>query len=160
MSPQLNPEEQVRAALGDALKSELTAVHQYLLYARMCHNWGYSRLADHNRKEALEEMEHASLLIDRILSLDGVPNMTDLLPISTADNVKRALEITLAFEEEAVARLNLAVKSAIDAGDHATRQLFDKILSDEDHHVGHLASQLHIIDEIGLGNYLSQQTGA
>ena len=144
-------------ALGEALKAELTAVHQYLLYSRMCDNWGYSRLAEYNRKESLEEMQHAELLIDRILDLQGAPNMTDLFPISDAEDVKAQLEVTLAFERDAVTRLNRAVKHAVDAGDNATRQIFDKILQDEDHHVSYLEGQLHAISEIGLGNYLAQQ---
>ena len=85
MSPQLNPDEQVLMALDKALKAELTAVHQYLLHSRMCHSWGYSRLAESNRKESLEELEHAGLLIDRILFLQGTPNVTELLPIQNAD---------------------------------------------------------------------------
>jgi bacterioferritin len=157
MSPQLNPNEQVLMALGEALKTELTAVHQYLLHARLCQNWGYSRLAEYNRKEALEELGHAGLLIDRILFLQGVPNMTDMFPIADAGNVQSQLENALALEKEAIARLNAAVKYATEASDSASRQLFDKILQDEDHHVDYLEGQLHAIHEIGLSGYLAQQ---
>jgi bacterioferritin len=144
-------------ALSEALKAELTAVHQYLLHARMCQNWGYQRLAEHNRKESLEEMAHAEILMDRILSLKATPNMADVSPINVGSTVKAQMEIELALETEAVARLNAAVKAAAEAGDNASRQLFDKILLDEDHHVDYLEGQLHIINEIGLDQYLAQQ---
>lgn len=157
MSPQLSPDEQVLIALDKALKAELTAVHQYLLHSRMCQSWGYSRLAEYNRKESLEELEHAGLLIDRILFLQGTPNVTELLPISNADNVRAQMEISLALEKDAVTRLNSAVKSATEAGDNVTRQLFDKILLDEDHHVDYLEGQLHVINDIGIESYLARQ---
>jgi bacterioferritin len=157
MSPQLDPNEQVLMALNEALKAELTAVHQYLLHARMCQNWGYQRLAEHNRKESLEEMAHAEILMDRILSLKGTPSMTEVSPINVGNTVKAQLEIELALETEAIARLNAAVKAAAEAGDNASRQLFDKILLDEDQHVDYLEGQLHIIHEIGLDQYLAQQ---
>jgi bacterioferritin len=157
MSPQLSPDEQVLMALDKALKAELTAVHQYLLHSRMCQSWGYSRLAEYNRKESLEELEHAGLLIDRILVLQGTPNVTELLPISNADDVRAQMEVSLALEKDAVTRLNAAVKHATEAGDNVTRQLFDKILLDEDHHVDYLESQLHVIGDIGLESYLARQ---
>ena len=144
-------------ALSESLKAELTAVNQYLLHAKMCQNWGYSRLADYNRKESLEEFGHAETLLDRILFLKGTPNVTDLWPVTTCPNVKAQLESDLALEVEAVERLNTAVKIATEAGDNATRQIFDKILLDEDHHIDYLEGQLHIIGEIGLDKYLARQ---
>jgi bacterioferritin len=157
MSPQLELAEPVLEALRETLKAELTAIHQYLLHARECQNWGYSRLAEYNRKESMEEMAHAEILMDRILFLKNTPNMNDLSPIKECSNVKEQLESDLALERDAVARLNIAAKLATEAGDHVSRELFVKILVDEDHHVDYLEGQLHIIDEIGLGNYLAQQ---
>jgi bacterioferritin len=159
MSPQIDATEQVLEALQEALKAELTAVHQYLLHAKVCQNWGYQRLADQNRKESLEEFKHAEALIERILFLKGTPNMTDLNEIKDCADVKEQFESDLALEMEALARLNSAIDVARDAHDNVSRRLFDSILADEDQHVDHLEGQLHIINEIGLSNYLAQQIG-
>src|SRR5262245_59976437 len=112
MSPQLDRTEQVLECLSEALKTELTAVYQYLLHARVCRNWGYLKLAEHNRKEMLDEMEHATAIIDRILFLKGTPNMTDLAEVKQCSDVKVQIESDLALETEAIARLNAAVKVA------------------------------------------------
>jgi bacterioferritin len=157
MSPKLDPSAQVLAALQEALKAELTAIHQYLLHAKVCQNWGYSRLAEHNRQESIDELAHAEALIERILFLKGTPNMTDISPITDCSNVKEQLESDLSLENEALTRLNTAIKVATEAGDAVSRVLFDKILADEDHHVDYLEGQLHIINEIGLDNYLAHQ---
>ena len=157
MSPQIDATEQVLEALQEALKAELTAVHQYLLHARLCQNWGYQRLAEENRKESLEELQHAEALMDRILFLKGTPNMTDMFEIRDCSDVKEQLESDLALEMEALARLNTAVNVARTANDNVSRRLFDTILADENQHVDHLESQLHIISEIGLSAYLTQQ---
>jgi bacterioferritin len=157
MSPQIDPTEQVLEALDETLKGELTAVHQYLLHAKVCQNWGYARLAEYNRKESLEELEHAEALMERILFLKATPNMKDVSAIADCNDVKEQLESDLALEMDAISRLNNAVTVATQAGDHVSRRLFDKILADEDHHVDYLEGQLHIIKEIGLSNYLAQQ---
>ena len=157
MSPQIDHTEQVLESLNEALKAELTAIHQYLLHAKVCQNWGYLRLAEYNRKESIEELAHAEALMERILFLRATPNMTDLSPIRECNDAKEQLESDLALEMVAVERLNTAVKVATQAGDSVSSQLFAKILADEDHHVDYLESQLHIIGEIGLDNYLAQQ---
>jgi bacterioferritin len=157
MSPQIDHTEQVLESLNEALKAELTAIHQYLLHAKVCQNWGYLRLAEYNRKESIEELAHAEALMERILFLRATPNMTDLSPIKECNDAKEQLESDLALEMVAVERLNTAVKVATQAGDSVSSQLFAKILADEDHHVDYLESQLHIIGEIGLDNYLAQQ---
>jgi bacterioferritin len=157
MSPQIDHTEQVLESLNETLKAELTAIHQYLLHAKVCQNWGYLRLAEYNRKESIEELAHAEALMERILFLRATPNMTDLSPIKECNDAKEQLESDLALEVEAVERLNTAVKVATQAGDSVSSQLFAKILADEDHHVDYLESQLHIIGEIGLDNYLAQQ---
>src|SRR5271167_3594572 len=114
--------------LGDALKAELTAINQYFLHAKMCESWGYSRLGAYYRKESIEEMVHAEKLMDRILFLDGAPNMTDLGPIKVGTNVKAQFESDLALELVAVKQLNGAIKVATQAGDNASRALFEEIL--------------------------------
>ena len=157
MSPQIDHTEQVLESLNETLKAELTAIHQYLLHAKVCQNWGYLRLAEYNRKESIEELAHAEALMERILFLRATPNMTDLSPIKECNDAKEQLESDLALEMVAVERLNTAVKIATQAGDSVSSQLFAKILADEDHHVDYLESQLHIIGEIGLDNYLAQQ---
>lgn len=143
--------------LSDTLKAELTAINQYFLHGKMCDNWGYRRLGAHYRKESIEEMVHAEKLIDRILFLDGAPNMTDIGSIKVGTNVKAQLESDLALETEAVRQLNGAIKAATQAGDNASRALFEEILVDEEEHVDYLEGQLHAIGEMGIENYLGQQ---
>jgi bacterioferritin len=123
----------------------------------MCQNWGYQRLAEENRKESLEELQHAEALMDRIFFLKGTPNMNDMFEIRDCADVKEQLESDLALEMEALTRLNSAINVARAANDNVSRRLFDTILADEDHHVDHIESQLHIIGEIGLAAYLTQQ---
>jgi|SRR3989442_4016242 bacterioferritin len=149
--------DQVLRFLNEALKAELTAINQYFLHAKMCENWGYLRLAEFNRNESIGEMKHAELLMNRILFLEGTPNMTDLFPIRIGINVKAQLDNDLALELAAVTQLNAAIKQATEAGDNASRELFEEILVDEEHHVDYIEAQLHIIEEIGLDNYLAQQ---
>jgi bacterioferritin len=143
--------------LNEVLKAELTAINQYFLHAEMCENWGYKALSEHTRKESIEEMRHAEKLMERILYLEGMPNMSELFPIRVGQNVKAQLENDLALEVEAVARLNRFIQAAREAGDNGSRDLFEKILLDEEEHIDYLEAQLHIISEIGLDNYLAQQ---
>ena len=150
-----NPE--VIKLLNEVLKQELTAISQYFLHAKMCQNWGYFRMADYNRKESIEEMVHAEKLMDRILYLEGTPNMTDMFKIQVGANVRQQLENDLALEQEAVPRLHAAIKTCEQVGDHGSRELFKDILIDEEHHIDYLEGQLHAIKEIGIENYLAQQ---
>src|SRR6266849_686512 len=143
--------------LNEVLKAELTAINQYFLHAKMCENWGYLRLAEYNRKESISEMVHAEKLMQRILFLEGTPNMTEIGPIKVGVNVKAQLESDLALELDALPRLNAGIKYATALGDNASRELFEQILIDEEEHVDYLEGQLHIIAEIGLDNYLAQQ---
>lgn len=149
--------DKVHKDLSEALKAELTAINQYFLHGKMCDNWGYFRLGAHYRKESIEEMVHAEKLMDRILFLDGTPNMTDIGKINIGNNVKAQFESDLALEMHAVKHLNDAIKIATEVGDNASRALFEEILGDEEEHVDYLEGQLHAIDEIGLENYLAQQ---
>jgi len=147
----------VIAYLNEVLKAELTAINQYFLHAEMCENWGYERLAKYTKKESIDEMKHAEALIERILYLDGEPNMSELFTLRIGKDVKAQFENDLALEIEAVARLNKAVAAAVEAGDNGSRELFEKILTDEEHHIDWLEAQLHLIQEIGLSHYLAQQ---
>jgi bacterioferritin len=149
--------DRVHKDLSEALKAELTAINQYFLHGKMCDNWGYFRLGAHYRKESIEEMVHAEKLMDRILFLDGTPNMTDIGKINIGNNVKAQFESDLALEMHAVKHLNEAIKIATEVGDNASRALFEEILGDEEEHVDYLEGQLHAIAEIGLDNYLAQQ---
>ena len=149
--------EEVVRLLNEVLKAELTAINQYFLHAKMCENWGYQRLAALNRRESIEEMRHAEILMQRILFLEGAPNMVDLFPIRVGPDVKTQLENDLALELDAVPRLNAAIKKATEVGDNGSRELFKQILLDEEHHIDYLEGQLHVIEEIGLDNYLAQQ---
>lgn len=147
----------VIAALNEALKEELTAINQYFLHAEMCENWHYKKLSDHIRKESIDEMRHAEALIERILFLDGTPNMTELMQLSVGGNVKAQLESDLKLEIAAVAMYNRFTQLARDEGDNASRELFERLLKDEEAHVDWLEAQMHQIKEIGYERYLSQQ---
>jgi bacterioferritin len=143
--------------LQEVLTAELTAINQYFLHAEMMENWGYERLAKITKKESIEEMMHAEKLLHRMLYLDGSPNMSELFPLRIGQTVKEQLENDLALELEAVPRLNKAIAHATAVGDNGSRELFEKILLDEEHHVDYLEAQLHMIKEMGYDNYLAQQ---
>ena len=143
--------------LNQALKAELTAINQYFLHAEMCENWGYQRLAKLIKKESIEEMTHAEKLMERILYLDGTPNMTDYFKINIGATVEAQIKNDLNLEYDAVKRLNDGIKLCVAAGDNGSRDLAQKILDDEEHHVDWLEGQLHAIGEMGIANYLAQQ---
>jgi bacterioferritin len=148
---------QVVAQLNMALKEELTAINQYFLHAEMCHNWGYHGLGDFIKKQSIDEMKHAEELIERILFLDATPQM-EFMELNVGANVKGQLEADLQLEINAVAMYNKSVQIARDAGDDQSRELFSKLLKDEEEHVDWLESQLHMIKEMGYERYLSLQT--
>jgi bacterioferritin len=148
--------EKVLAYLQEVLTAELTAINQYFLHAEMCENWGYKKLAGITKKESIEEMQHAEALLERLLYLDGSPNMGNLFPLRIGQTVKEQVENDLALEYEAVARLNKAIACAVEAADNGSRELFEKILTDEEHHIDYLEAQLHMIREMGYENYLAQ----
>lgn len=142
--------------LQECLTAELTAINQYFLHAEMMENWGYERLGKITRKESIEEMMHAEKFLHRILYFDGAPNMGQLFTLRIGQNVKQQIEFDLALELEAVPRLNRAVAAAVVAGDNGSRDLFESVLKDEEHHVDYLEAQLHMINEMGYENYLAQ----
>ena len=147
----------VIAELNAALKEELTAINQYFLHAEMCENWKYDKLGSFIKKQSIDEMKHAEALIERILFLDGAPNLTELLHITVGANVKEQIVSDLKLEINAVAAYNKSIQIARDEGDNASRELFERLLKDEESHVDWLEAQLHQIKEIGYERYLSQQ---
>ena len=147
----------VIAELNAALKEELTAINQYFLHAEMCENWKYNKLGDFIKKQSIDEMKHAEMLIERILFLDGIPTMTEAIQLKIGQNVREQLEADLKLEIGAVAQYNNAVKIARDEGDNASRELFERLLKDEEKHVDWLEAQVYQIKEIGYERYLSQQ---
>ena len=147
----------VIAVLSEVLKAELTAINQYFLHAEMCNNWGYYKLGKLARKESIEEMQHAEILMERILYLDGTPNMSDYFKINIGQNVKAQLTNDLNLEYDAVKRLNAGIETCVKVGDNGSRELLSKILNDEEHHIDWLEGQLNVIKEIGIENYLAQQ---
>jgi bacterioferritin len=149
--------DQVIAQLNHALKEELTAINQYFLHAEMCHNWGYHKLGDYIRKQSIDEMKHAEELIERLLFLDATPKM-EYMSLSVGTNVKEQLEADLKLETNAVEMYNTAVKISREAGDDTSRDLFSKLLKDEEDHVDWLEAQMHQIKEMGYERYLSNQT--
>ena len=149
--------DQVIAQLNQALKEELTAINQYFLHAEMCHNWGYHRLGDYIRKQSIDEMKHAEELIERLLFLDATPKM-EYMELSVGTSVKQQLEADLKLEHSAVKMYNDCIRVARDAGDDTSRELFSKLLKDEEDHVDWLEAQMHQIEEMGYERYLSNQT--
>src|ERR1051325_3535561 len=149
----------VITVLNEALKEELTAINQYFLHAEMCENWHYTRLGDYIKKQSIDEMKHAEVLIERILFLDATPNMTELMQLNVGQNVREQLESDLKLEIAAVGMYNRAIRVARDEGDNASRELFERLLESEEEHVDWLEAQLHQIKEIGYERYLSQQVG-
>ena len=147
----------VIAILNQVLKAELTAINQYFLHAEMCENWSYKRLAEHTRKESIEEMQHAEKLMERILYLDGTPNMSDYFRINIGPTVKEQFQNDLQVEYDAVKRLNAGIETCVDLGDNGSRELLESILTDEEEHIDWLEAQLHAISEMGIEAYLSQQ---
>jgi bacterioferritin len=147
----------VIAGLNEALHEELVAINQYFLHAEMCENWNYTRLSAHIKKESIDEMKHAEALIERILFLDGIPKLTEPMTLSVGANVKDQLEGDLKLEIEAVAMYNRLIELARTEHDNASRELFERLLKDEEGHVDWLEAQVHQIRELGYERYLSQQ---
>ncbi|HWC67562.1 MAG TPA: bacterioferritin [Acidimicrobiales bacterium] len=143
--------------LNDVLTGELTAINQYFVHAEMCDNWGYERLAEHVRKESIEEMKHAEELIERVLYLEGIPNMQRLGPVRVGETVKEQFQLDLALENEALARLNTGIATCVDKADNGTRELLERILVSEEEHVDWLETQLEAMHQVGEERYLSQQ---
>ncbi|MFK7840238.1 MAG: bacterioferritin [Bdellovibrionales bacterium] len=147
-------DKQVIADLNAALKKELGAINQYFLHARMLDDWGVTKLGKHEYNESIEEMKHAEELIDRILFLGGLPNLQEVGKLHIGENVKEILECDLKIEVEGVVAYKKAIAHARDVQDFVTEDLFKKILTDEEGHVDYLETQLELIEQIGIENYI------
>ena len=143
--------------LNEQLTSELTAINQYFLHAKMQENWGYTKLAAHTRAESIEEMTHAERLTDRILFLEGLPNYQRLLALRVGQTVREQFQSDMAVEVEVLDRLRPAIAYCEEVGDHTSKRLFEEILADEESHIDYLETQLHLLDTLGEQLYLAGQ---
>ena len=139
--------------LNRALTHELTAVNQYWLHYRLLEDWGYTRLALKERKESIEEMQHADKLVSRIIFLDGLPNMQHIDPLMIGQNIKEVLECDLKAEYSARALYMEARAACRKEEDYVSMDLFEELLSDEEGHINYLESQLRLLEEVGIQNY-------
>jgi len=151
---------QVIDALNRALTIELTAINQYFVQAKMCKNWGFEKLGKKHYEESIGEMRHAEKLIDRIIFLEGVPEIARYDVIRVGINVQEQLENDLALETRGVNAYNEAITLAAQVKDNGSRELMNEILVDSEEHVDWLESQLHLIQAIGLERYLAEQISA
>ena len=151
-------DDKVIELLNEALKNELTAVNQYWLHYRMLDNWGIDRLAEFERHESIDEMKHADELAERILFLDGLPNFQMLGRLRIGENVEEILKADLELELEAVAQLKGAIAHCEKVRDYASRELFAKILTNEEEHVDTLETQFEMIARMGIQNYVQLQS--
>jgi len=142
--------------LNDALTAELTAINQYFVHAEMCENWGYERLSKVIRKHSIGEMKHAEELIERVLFLDGIPNVQRLGKINIGESVPDQFKVDLALEMDAVSRLNPGIETCRELGDNNTRHLLEEILVDEEEHIDWIEAQIALIEQVGAANYLAQ----
>jgi bacterioferritin len=149
--------DQVIQVLNDVLTAELTAINQYWIHARMCENWGYKRLWEKVRAESLGEMKHADSLVERILYLEGVPNLQRLGKVNVGQTVKEQFRLDLEVEKAAVKTLNVGIETARSLGDNGTREMLESMLEGEEEHANWLEAQLTLIDQVGEANYLAQQ---
>ena len=149
--------ERVVSLLNDVLTAELTAINQYFIHGRMCENWGYERLWKRLREESLGEMRHADKLIERILYLEGVPNVQRLGKVNVGQTVSEQLKLDLEVERDAIRRLNDGIELARSLGDNGSRDLLEDILEGEEEHANWIEAQLTLIAQMGEANYLAQQ---
>ncbi len=143
--------------LNEVLTAELTAINQYFIHAKMCANWGFHRLAEKNREESIDEMKDAEIIIDRILFLDGLPNLQRLGNVMVGETVPEQFALDLEVEKAAVERYNRGIALAMEKGDNGTREILESRLRGEEDHADWLESQLELISQVGVENYLTQQ---
>lgn len=149
--------KEVIELLNEVLAGELVAINQYFLHAKMCRNWGYMALADYIRKESIDEMRHAETLVDRILFLEGLPNLQRLDKLHVGQTVPEMLNADLDVEYRALKRLNDGLVLCREKGDHASEEILRKILVAEEEHVDWIETQIALIEKLGEANYLAQQ---
>jgi bacterioferritin len=150
---------QILDVLNEILTAELTAINQYFVHSKMCANWGYQRLAKKKWDESIEEMKDADKIIERILFLEGVPNMQRLNPVRVGEDAIEQHRLDLEMEKAAVDRYNRAIVLAREKSDNGTRALLEEILRDEEASLDWLETQLHLVEEIGRERYLAEQLG-
>jgi bacterioferritin len=150
-------DQEVIRHLNVVLKNELTAINQYFLHAKMYEDWGLKRLAHQEREESIDEMKHADALMERILFLEGLPNLQDLGKLMIGQNTQEMLEADLALEMQAMPALRDAIAFCEGVSDYVSRQLFREILDSEEEHVDWLETQLELISKVGLENYQQSQ---
>lgn len=143
--------------LNEVLTSELTAISQYFVHGEMCENWGYERLQQVIRRHSIGEMKHAEAVIERVLFLEGIPNVQRLGKINIGENVHEQLKVDLQLELDAVQRLNKGIETCREIGDNNSRHLLEEILEDEEEHIDWIEAQLDLIEQVGIQNYLAQQ---
>ena len=146
--------------LNQALKNELTAINQYFLHSRMYKDWGLTELGEYEYHESIDEMKHADQLIERILFLEGLPNLQDLGALRIGQNTKEMLEADLALEHDALPLLKEAIAYCESVKDYVSRHLFSDILDSEEEHVDWLETQLGLIEKVGIENYQQSQMGS
>ncbi|MEN7342886.1 MAG: bacterioferritin [Pseudomonadota bacterium] len=151
-------DKQVIAHLNTILKNELTAINQYFLHSRMLKDWGLDKLGDYEYHESIDEMKHADVLIERILFLEGLPNLQDLGRLMIGENVKEILECDLKIELIAIPDLKAAIAHAESVNDYVSREICERILESEEEHVDFIETQLGLIERMGLQNYTQLQT--
>ena len=144
--------------LNRVLKNELTAINQYFLHSRMCKDWGMSKLADHEHAESVDEMKHADSIIERVLFLEGLPNLQELGKLRIGEDVEEMLQCDLDLELDALPDLQAAISYCESHKDFVSRDLFDSILQSEEEHVDWLETQLGLIDKMGVENYVQLQS--
>lgn len=147
----------VIAHLNKVIKNELTAINQYFMHSRLLRHWGLERLGKYEYKESIDEMKHADALMERVLFLDGLPNLQDIGKLMIGESVKEVLECDLALEMKAHPDLKAAIADCERIGDYGSRDLFQRILESEEEHIDFLETQLELIDKVGLQNYCQSQ---
>jgi len=150
-------DRKVIEVLNDVLTAELTAINEYFVHGEMCENWGYEGLSYKIRKHSIEEMKHAEEVIERILFLEGIPNMQRLGKVNVGESVPEQFKLDLGLEMEAVERLNKGIVVCNETGDNNTRHLLEEILEDEEEHIDWIEAQIALIEQVGIQNYLAQQ---
>ena len=150
-------DKQVIHYLNQVLTNELTAINQYFLHAKMFRHWGLKKLAEHEHAESIDEMKHADRLIERILFLEGLPNLQQLNKLLIGEAAEECIKCDLDLEHAAYTPLKAAIAHCESVGDYVSRELFEAILESEEEHIDWLETQLELIGKVGLQNYLQSQ---